>query len=171
MKPEPDVVVGKIVGVHGIKGHVKLLGEADAYGGYVPGLSVTVRDKEGRHFSMQIADAAPKGRILLIRFEGIDDRSAAETLMGADLLVARSMLPALEPDTYYWADIEGMSVITVDGRTIGTVSSLMETGSNDVYGIQTPEGGEILIPALASVILDIDLEQKIMRVNLPEGLE
>jgi len=58
----------------------------------------------------------------------------------------------------------------VEGRSLGTVVSLIETGSNDVYVVQTPDAGEILIPAIASVVLEIDLDRKIMRVSLPEGL-
>ena len=112
----------------------------------------------------------PRGAMLLLLFKGVLDRNTAEMLPGSDLLVEKSSLPELDPDTYYWADIVGMSVVSADGHPVGTVASLIETGSNDVYVVQTPDAGEILIPAIASVVLEIDLNRKIMRVNLPEGL-
>lgn len=167
----PDtVIIGKIVGVHGIKGYVKVHCEAESFSAFSPGHTVIVRDSKGASRVMEIVDARPQGRKQLLLLKGISDRNLAETLPGSDLLVEKSSLPDLEPDTYYWSDIAGMSVISVDGRHIGTVTSLIETGSNDVYVIQTPDTGEILIPAIASVVLEIDLSRKIMRVDIPEGL-
>jgi 16S rRNA processing protein RimM len=167
----PDIVtIGKIVGVHGIKGYVKIHCEAESFSVFAPGHTVIVRDSKGGNRVMEIVDARLQGRKQLLLLKGISDRNLAETLPGSDLLVEKSSLPDLEPDTYYWSDISGMSVISVDGRCVGTVASLIETGSNDVYVVQTPDAGEILIPAIASVILEIDLNRKIMRVNIPEGL-
>ena len=167
----PDtVIIGKIVGVHGIKGYVKVHCEAESFSVFAPGHTVIVRDSKGGSRAMEIVDARPQGRKQLLLLKGISDRNLAETLPGSDLLVEKSSLPDLEPDTYYWSDIVGMSVISVDGRHVGTVASLIETGSNDVYVIQTPDTGEILIPAIASVVLEIDLNRKIMRVDIPEGL-
>jgi len=170
MNPDTCVTIGRIVGVHGIKGYVKIHCEADSFSVFTPGHSVIVRDSKGRSRAMEIVDARPQGRMLLLLLKGVSDRNTAEMLPGSDLLVEKSSLPELEPDTYYWADIVGMSVVSVDGLPVGIVASLIETGSNDVYVVQTPDAGEILIPAIASVVLEIDLNRKIMRVNLPEGL-
>jgi 16S rRNA processing protein RimM len=170
MNPDTFVTVGKIVGVHGIKGYVKIQCEAESFSIFALGHSVIVRDSKGNSRVTEIVDAKPQGRVLLLLLKGISDRSAAEMLPGSDLLVEKTRLPKLEPDTYYWADIVGMSVVSVDGQHIGNIASLIETGSNDVYVVKTPDNGEILIPAIASVVLEIDLNRKIMRVNLPEGL-
>lgn len=170
MNPDTCVTIGKIVGVHGIKGYVKIRCETESFSVFAPGYFVIVRDPKGRSREMEIVDARPQGRMLILLLKGVFDRNAAEMLPGSDLLVEKSSLPELEPDTYYWADIVGMSVVSVDGHPVGTVASLIETGSNDVYIVQTTDGGEILIPAISSVVLEIDLNRKIMRVNLPEGL-
>ncbi|MFH0998923.1 MAG: ribosome maturation factor RimM [Pseudomonadota bacterium] len=164
------MTIGKIVGVHGIKGYVKIHCEADSFSVFAPGHSVIVRDSKGRTRVTEIVDARPQGRMRLLLLKGVLDRNMAEMLPGSDLLVEKTRLPELEPDTYYWSDIVGMSVVSVDDHPVGTVVSLIETGSNDVYVVQTPGAGEILIPAIASVVLEIDLNRKIMRVNLPEGL-
>jgi 16S rRNA processing protein RimM len=170
MNPDTSVTIGKIVGVHGIKGYIKIHCEAESFSVFAPGNSVIVRDPKGGSREMEIVDSRPQGRMLLLLLKGVSDRNMAELLPGSDLLVEKSSLPELEPDTYYWSDIVGMSVFAVDGQPVGTVASLIETGSNDVYVVQTPDAGEILIPAIASVVLEIDLNRKLMRVNLPKGL-
>lgn len=170
MNPDTCVTIGKIVGVHGIKGYVKIHGEAESFSLFAPGHAVIVRNVKGSSRVTEIVDARPQGRMLLLLLKGVSDRSTAETLPGSDLLVEKTRLPELEPDTYYWADIEGMSVVSVEGQPVGTIASLIETGSNDVYVVRTPDAGEILIPAIASVVLEIDLNRKVMRVSLPEGL-
>lgn len=170
MNPDTLVTIGKIVGVHGIKGYVKIQCDPDSFSLLLPGRSVLVREPKGESRSIEIVDARPQGRLLLLQLKGIFDRSGAEKLPGSDLLIEKDSLPELEPDTYYWADIHGMTVISVDGCFVGTVKSLIETGSNDVYVVKTPDNGEILIPAIASVVLEIDLNRKTMRVDLPEGL-
>jgi 16S rRNA processing protein RimM len=170
MNPDTCVAIGRIAGAHGIKGYVKVHCQADSFSVLANGHSVIVRDSKGTGRELKIEDARPQGRMLLLLLSGVSDRSAAESLRGSDLLVEKSSLPELEPDTYYWADIAGMSVVSADGRSLGTVESLIETGSNDVYVVKTPEAGEILIPAIASVVLEIDLKRKIMRVDLLDGL-
>jgi 16S rRNA processing protein RimM len=170
MNPDTCVTIGRIAGVHGIKGYVKVHCEADSFPVLANGNTVIVRDPGGASRELKIVDARPQGRLLLLRLTGVSDRTAAETLRGSDLLVEKSSLPELEPDTYYWADIAGLSVVSADGRPLGIVESLIETGSNDVYVVKTPDAGEILVPAIASVVLEIDLNRGIMRVELPDGL-
>ncbi|MEE8480397.1 MAG: ribosome maturation factor RimM, partial [Desulfobacterales bacterium] len=80
----------------------------------------------------------------------------------------------LEDGSYYWFDIIGLSVFITDGKCIGNVESIFPTGSNDVYVVKNPNNdldSEILVPALESVVLSIDLKNKKMHVNLPDGLE
>jgi 16S rRNA processing protein RimM len=170
MNSDTLVAIGKIVGVHGIKGYVKIHCEAESVSLLLPGLSVIVREPKGASCVMEIMDARPQGRILLLLLKGVFDRTEAEKLPGSELLIEKYRLPELEPDTYYWSDILGISVISVDGHAVGTVSSLIETGSNDVYVVKTLDNGEILIPAIASVVIEIDLNRRIMRVDIPEGL-
>ena len=85
----------------------------------------------------------------------------------------RVALPELEEGSYYWCDIIGLAVFTTDEQYIGRVESIISTGSNDVFMVKDLDKGddnETLIPALESVVLEIDFEHKTMRVALPEGL-
>ncbi len=82
----------------------------------------------------------------------------------------RECLPELEEeDTYYWVDLIGLSVFAVCGEYLGRIHSIFPTGSNDVFVVKD-ENREILVPALASVVVDVDLEGRTVRVDLPEGL-
>ena len=76
----------------------------------------------------------------------------------------------LEEDEYYIGDLIGMEVFTEDGNKFGVLKDVMETGANDVYIVDTPEHGEILVPAIHDCILDVDIEEKKMKIHLLPGL-
>jgi 16S rRNA processing protein RimM len=102
-------------------------------------------------------------------FKGIDNRDQAKELIGAQLFIPQSDLPELDEDTYYWHDLIGIKVYATTGDFLGRIESIIETGSNDVYVVKRNDR-EVLIPALETVVLDIDLAHKRMKVDLPEGL-
>ncbi|MCK9231050.1 MAG: ribosome maturation factor RimM [Syntrophales bacterium] len=110
-----------------------------------------------------------QGRNLILGFDGIDTIEAAEPLKGRLLYLSRQWLPPLEENEYYWKDIIGLNVMTDNERTLGVITGVLPTGSNDVYICRGDEG-ELLIPALEDVIVDIDIPKGIMIVNLPEEL-
>ena len=163
------MLIGKIVGIHGIKGTNKLRSYAESLSVFSPGSSILVRDLSGREASYEINWVKPHTGTPLISFKGITNRDQAKTLIGSELFIPQSQLPELEEDTYYWHDLIGIEVFTITEEFIGRIESIIETGSNDVYVVKWKEK-EVLIPALESVVLEIDLEHKRMRVDLPEGL-
>ncbi|MFZ1200520.1 MAG: ribosome maturation factor RimM, partial [Desulfobacterales bacterium] len=116
----------------------------------------------------------PHARTLLLALEGITDRSQAESLVGCEIMIDKASLPRLAAGTYYWHELIGLAVVTIEGRPLGRLTAVMPTGSNDVYVVTSQEDGaanEILIPALKSVIVEVDLAAGRMRVDLPGGLE
>ena len=163
------MLIGKIVGIHGIKGTNKLRSYAESLSVFLPGRSILVRDLRGREASYEIHWVKPHTGTPLVSFKGITNRGQAKTLIGAELFIPQSELPELDEDTYYWYDLIGIEVVTMTGKFLGRIESIIETGSNDVYVVKSNEK-EVLIPALESVVLDIDLEHKRMQVDLPEGL-
>ena len=163
------MLIGKIVGIHGIKGTNKLRSYAESLSVFLPGRSILVRDLRGREASYEIHWVKPHTGTPLVSFKGITDCDQAKTLIGAELFIPQSELPELDEDTYYWYDLIGIEVVTMTGEFLGRIESIIETGSNDVYVVKSNEK-EVLIPALESVVLDIDLEHKRMQVDLPEGL-
>ena len=89
------------------------------------------------------------------------------------MFIERKRLPEPEEDTYYWSDLIGLSVFSEQGQSLGKIKTIMRTGSNDVYVVQDRSDGETretLVPALKSVVLEVNLEQRTMHVILPEGL-
>ncbi len=163
------VLIGEIVGVHGIKGTNKLRSYGESLSVFSSGSSVLVRDRRGRETRCEICWVKPHTGTPLILFKGIANRDQAKELIGAELFIPQSELPDLDEDTYYWHDLIGIEVYTTAGEFLGRIESIIETGSNDVYVVKSNEK-EVLIPALESVVLDIDLTHKRMKVDLPEGL-
>lgn len=165
----PWLALGKVVGAHGVRGAVRVHFFSGAAPEMGPGARIGLRRPGGEIEAVALVEIAPHQRQFRLWFEGVADREAAEALVGAELMVPRDALPDLEDGTYYWADLIGLDVRTVDDRPLGRLVHILETGSNDVYVVQR-EGGEVLVPALATVVRRIDLAAGRMWVALPEGL-
>lgn len=167
------IAIGKIIGAHGIKGNLRVHSYAESPSLFETGRLIRVRNSSGGEKNYQVKWAKPHSKGILLAFEDVVNRTLAEALVGAELLIDRRILPELEAGTYYWSDLIGLSVFSKDGNFIGCIKAIMPTGSNDVYVVASGvEGGpkEVLIPALESVVLEVDLEKGEMHVDLPEGL-
>ena len=163
------MLIGKIVGIHGIKGTNKLRSYAESLSVFSPGRAILVRDPHGLEAHYEINWVKPHTGTPLVSFKGITNRDQAKTLIGGELFIPKIELPELDEDTYYWHDLIGIKVFTTTEEFLGRIESIIETGSIDVYVVKKDEK-EVLIPALESVVLEIDLEHKRMHVDLPEGL-
>jgi len=118
-----------------------------------------------------ITSAHASGSAVVIRVDAVRRMADAESLRDALVEVAAGDLPPLPPGAYYHYQLVGARVRSTDGTDIGTVASVLETGSNDVYIVEPPDGGkEILIPALTAVVKQIDAAAGLITVDLPEGL-
>lgn len=106
----------------------------------------------------------------VVRFEGCDDRTAAEKLVGLYVAVQRHDLPDTEDDEYYWGDLIGLDVVNQSGERLGRVDRLLETGANDVLVVVDQAAGadkpvERLIPFVSAVVKDVDREAAVLRVE------
>ncbi|MBW2513562.1 MAG: 16S rRNA processing protein RimM [Deltaproteobacteria bacterium] len=165
--------IGKIVGVHGLKGVLKVFSYAESTTRYTSGMPLHLKDSQGNGFILKVVWAKSHSKTTLLFLEGIHNRDQAEQLVGSELFIDKSALEVLEEGTYYWTDLMGLSVYDLAGNYLGKLTAIVQTGSNDVYVVKKMEGAtvtEVLIPALASVVRDVDLDQRVMRVHLPEGL-
>ena len=169
MRKKGYVLIGKIVGVHGIKGTNKFKSYAESLAVFNPGRSILIRDNRKRETSAELNWVKPHTGTPLISFKGVTDRPQAEALIGAELFIPQTELPVLDEDIYYWFELIGMEVFTTRDEYLGCIDSIFPTGSNDVYVVKD-EKKEVLVPALESIVIDIDLKHKRMRVDLPEGL-
>jgi len=106
----------------------------------------------------------------VVRFAGIDTPEQAEALRNTVLYMNRADVE-LDADTYFIRDLIGLQVLDADtGAVYGRLEEVLETGANDVYTIRTPEGKQLLFPAIGDVVVETDLEQGIMRIRPLEGL-
>ena len=162
MRPA-EVRVGEITGVFGVRGELKLRSHTDpplAIGRYRPW---TLRLR-GQDTQLAQPKLRPHGKGLLLSIEGVGDRDAAEALVGSEVWVPRSAFPVPAEGEFYWVDLEGLEVTTLDGLPLGKVSHLFSTGANDVMVVVGER--ERLIPFLRpDVIRDIDLAAARIRVD------
>jgi 16S rRNA processing protein RimM len=160
--------VGRIVRPHGVRGEVNM----KALTAYPERLSAQMQLYVGpRHQPFTVRRIRRRDEeMLIVQFEGIDDRDAAESLREEMVYVHIDDAVPLEEDEYYLYQIEGIRVVTSDGEELGQVTDVIETGANDVYVVSTPDGAEHLIPAIADVIQTIDVAEGLMVVKLLDGL-
>ena len=162
------LTMGYVSGVHGLKGFVKVKSHADSTAPFEPGSRLFLRPPEGRGQWYTVIRTSPHKKGLLMMLEGVDV-NVAETLVGNEILISGAALPDLEPDTYYWKDLVGMTVTDIHQGVLGTIDHVMPTGSNDVF-VVTGGKREVLVPHIAHVVLSVDLEARTICIDLPEGL-
>lgn len=170
---QEDLHIGDVVGVHGLQGVLKIRSYAESPEIFTPDSRIVLAGPPGLREAYTIQWVKPHKKGLLMAFAEVKNRDTAESLVGTCLYIDKGGLPALDEDTYYWFELIGLSVFTDENEFLGRVESVMATGSNDVLVVKDPDkgaAGEILIPLLASVIQAVDLDEKTVRVALPEGL-
>ena len=161
------VLVGVVLGPHGNDGRVRARPETDNPQRFRRGGRMTAQD---RPLVVERTQRAPDGA-LLVKFEGVADRDAADALRGAELRVPAEDTPQAPPDAYYHYQLIGISVASAaDGEPLGTLTEIVSTGANDVY-VVTSEDAELLLPALAAVVTEVDVDAGRMAVAVPDGLE
>ena len=109
-------------------------------------------------------------QFVILKFKGLDDIEQVEKYRKASLYVTRDNAVRLKKDEFFIADLIDMKVVNEDGSPLGTLRDVITTGANDVYEVVLDEGGTVLIPAIKECILDVDVENAVMRGHLLEGL-
>jgi 16S rRNA processing protein RimM len=175
--PAPDVpapadgylAVARIVGAHGIRGEVRCALLTDFPERFKRGLHVFLGDERN---AREVERARLERNRVLLKLNGVDSRTDAEALRGATIFVAEADAVRLPRGSYFWHQIIGLRVRTTDGRALGSVAEIIETGSNDVYVVRgkPPDHGELLLPAIKDVVRKIDLARGEITVELLEGL-
>lgn len=165
------ITVGKIVNTHGNRGMVRLLPLTDFPERFEQGKSLTVNVPGGPSRKLQIEKSFPHKKFIIIQFREITDMNGAEKLKGAVIQVGQEEIRPLPVGSYYIFQILGLDVYDSQDSYLGKVKDVLETGSNDVYIVEKGAGERpLLIPALKSVVLSVDLERQRITVSLPDGL-
>jgi len=129
----------------------------------------TWRGRDGTERSLSFEEARPFSTSLLVRFAGIDSREKARALTLGELLAPRERLPDPGPGVAWAFQLVGLEVRTVEGRRLGVLERVMESGAHPIYVVRGEK--EILIPAAPEIVRRVDLDQGHITVALPAGLE
>ena len=161
--------VGVITQTHGIRGEVKVFPTTDDAARFQE-LRQVLLDTGKETISLEIENVKFFKQFVILKFKGYDNINDIERYKRCSLLVKRDDAAPLEEDEYYIADMIGMKVVTDRGEEFGILKNVMETGANDVYVIEHPSKGEILIPAIKECILDVDIPGRLMKIHVMDGL-
>jgi len=184
-----EVELGKIVGVWGVKGWIKLhsytrnradIAEYKSWWLLPPQRSKNLPIDRSQAIQVDILNCREQGKGIVAQLDGVTDPDQALALNDRTIWVNKCDLPQLPDDEYYWQQLIGLQVSSslsvnlaadnfeVDGdrlTSIGTIDSILETGANDVLVVKSLSGPDVLIPYIDSVVLDVDLKEGTMFVN------
>ncbi len=161
------LAVGLLRRPHGVRGDLLLTVMTDFPERLRPGTLLYVGDEKR---AIKITRRRPHNDGILIGLEGVPNAEQAARFTGKTVFVPAEGRPPLPEGEYYHHQIIGLTVFDEDGRNLGVVVEIIETGANDVYVVRGEEGREVLLPALKQVLLEINLEEKRMKVHLLPGL-
>ncbi|MEM8815029.1 MAG: ribosome maturation factor RimM [Pseudomonadota bacterium] len=157
------VELGRIVGVFGIQGWIKVFSYTEPreaildYRSWLLGV-------DGGWRQVDVEAGRRQGKSVLAKLDACENRDQAEALVGLDIAVRRDALPGLDGQRFYWTDLVGLEVCHTDGRRLGVVGQMLETGAHDVMLVE----GDIqrLIPfAMGAVVQEVDLDSGTIRVD------
>ncbi len=164
------VVLGRIIRAHGIRGEMDACSYAGDLRAFTEFHRLFLATSSGRRLSCKIRKVRPKKKqVVILSLEGVEDRNQAEALAGSEICVSRKDLPSLIDGEYYWHDLIGMKVRTLEREELGRLTAIMSTGAHDVLVVKGPRG-EILIPMVEEMIEDVDISSGIITVDPVPGL-
>ena len=156
------VVMGRVVAPYGVFGWLKIVPDTEEFDGLLDYKTWWIgKDSDWRE--LKVESAKTHNDVLVVKLQGIEDRDAAVACKGKQIAVPRASLPKLKGDEYYWSDLIGLTVKNQQDVDFGKITDVFATGANDV--IVTTGDKERLIPYIAQVILEVDLEAKTILVD------
>jgi 16S rRNA processing protein RimM len=168
--PAAELVrMGRVAGAHGLRGAIKLRLD-NPVSDTISRLSRIMIELGGTRRDFRILGVARAGGgMLRVTLEGVGDADAAAALAGGIAMARAEDLPALGPREFYYRDLIGCEVRTVDGRVLGTVAEVFSAGANDVM-IVRGGAGEVLVPAIEDVVKSMDLKERRVVIEPVPGL-
>lgn len=161
---DKEIVIGKIVAPHGVRGDIRIMPLTDRPEQFLNLTYLLLED--GRQLTVKAARFHK--RMVLVSTKEITNMNEAELLRDKKILIRSEDLPPLEEGRFYVADLVGLPVFDEQGKQLGTFKDSITTGSNDVYIVAVPDGKDLLIPALKIYVREINLPEKRIVVKLPE---
>lgn len=168
-----ELVIGRIAKAHGVTGELVVdVRTDDPEDRFAVGSVLRGRKPRGGPERTYVIETVRQhaGR-LLVRLTGVADRTAADELRGTLFLISTAQLPPIQdPDEFYDHQLEGLSVQTVDGTAVGTVSEVLHTAAGELLSVKTPEGAEVLVPFVSAIVTAVSLAEGTVQIDPPDGL-
>lgn len=162
------MTIGQITRAYGINGEIKVYPLTDNIMRFEM-LDELYIDESCKLIKYKIQRVKYDKNLVILKLEGIDDIERAESLKNSYIKIHRKDAISLPVDSFFICDIIGIKVYTIEGLYLGDIKDVIQTGSNDVFVIKNQKT-EILIPALKSIFKKVDINERVMVVDLPEGL-
>jgi len=166
------LLVGRVAKAHGIAGELAVdihTDEPDER--FVPGAVFTARLRDRSVRPVTVTTVRAHSGRLLIRFDEVPDRNAAETMRGAQLLVDVDELPPSDdPDAFYDHELEGLAVVLTDGSPVGTVTEIARGPGGELLVLKKTDGAEALVPFVRAIVPEVDVKGGRVVIDPPEGL-
>ncbi|MEH7349829.1 ribosome maturation factor RimM [Gottfriedia acidiceleris] len=164
--------VGKIVNTHGVRGEVRVISRTDfPEKRYVKGnILYFFKENESTPIELIVTSHRVHKNFDLLTFEGYESLNSVEPLKNGILKITEDQLHELDKNEYYYHEIIGCVVETIDGEEIGKIKEILSPGANDVWVIQRKGQKDALIPYIEQIVKEIDVENKKVKIELMEGL-
>ena len=157
------VQLGRISGLYGVKGWVKVFSYTDPRDNILE-YRRWFLDLNGKRTEVELDSGRIHGKGIVVRIQGVEDRESAAQWLGAEIEIPRSDMPGSEEGSWYWMDLIGLQVVTTGGVALGQVSGLMGTGANDVLLVQGDR--ERLVPfVMGQYVKRVDLDAAVIEVD------
>lgn len=165
--------VGKIVNTHGIKGEVRVISSTtNPEDRYYKGAPLTWFSEDGKSEELTVRTHRKHKNFDLVTFDGYDNVNYVEKFIGGTLRVSEDLLLDLPENEFYIHEIIGSVVIDNDsGEEIGKLKEVLSPGANDVWVVQRSNKRDLLLPYIEEVILEVDVENQVIKVHVMEGLD
>lgn len=161
--------IGVITSTHGLKGEVKVFPTTDDVQRFKQLKSCIIKTKR-ENIEVEKNSCKFFKNMVILSFKGYDSIEKIERFKGCELYVSREQAVPLEEDEFYIADVIDMEVVTEDGKHLGVLDDVLQTGANDVFVVKMADKKEVLIPVIKDCIMDIDYDNKIVTVRLMKGM-
>lgn len=161
--------VGVITTAHGVHGEVKVFPTTDDVKRFKKAKELLL-DTGKEIKTVRLSQVKFFKQFVIIKFDGIDDMDTALTLKNNELFVTRENAVKCAKDEYFIADLYNLKVFDEEGKSLGIISNVYQTGANDVYEVEREDKSTFLIPAIKECILDIDIENETMKIHVMDGL-
>lgn len=158
------VVMGRVIAPYGVLGWLKIHPDTEVLDGLLDYKSWWI-GKDDNWRELKVESAKIHNNILVVKLQSIDDRDIAFSCKGKQIAVPRELFPKLEKDEFYWSDLIGITVSNQQNVDFGKIIDVFATGANDVIVAKSDTGQERLMPYIADVILEVDLNAKKMLVD------